>query len=124
MGSSKHQQRNPQTRSQNQNPTTKMKFAKTFALATAALVGFASAIELEEASTCTTNCAGITTAQTAIDNLSDQPSTWAAGVTEYDNLLSAYETAITNKCDCAINGAESLTLGVAAALPMVAYALQ
>merc|ERR1712203_691793 len=104
------------------------KFAKSFALAAAALVGFASAIVLEEASTCNTatsgQCAVLSTAQAAIDALTAQPSAWAAGETLHDNLVTAYTNAVTAKCDCAINGAESLTLGVAAALPMVAYALQ
>merc|ERR1712050_557411 len=104
--------------SQKATPTTTMKFAKSFALAAAALVGCASAIELEEGSTCNTattgECAAISTAQAAIDALTAQPSSFASGDALHDNLVNAYTAAVTAKCDCAINGAESLTLSVAA----------
>merc|ERR1711937_689333 len=129
MGSSKHQQRNPQTRSQKPTLTIIMKFAKSFALAAVALVGTASAVELTEASTCnvatTGLCAVIDTKQAAIDTLTSEPSDsdWLTD-TKNTELVAAYTAAINAKCNCVINGAESLTLGVAAALPMVAYALQ
>merc|ERR1712038_1239222 len=119
---------NPQTRSQKPTLTIIMKFAKSFALAAVALVGTASAVELTEANTCNTAttglCAVIDTKQAAIDALTAEPSTWDSNESTYSELLAAYTAAIDGKCNCVINGAESLTLGVAAALPMVAYALQ